>query len=342
MTRESPRCRQQSGRRGQRQGTGAGDDQNGGRHPGGAARVNRLPHKPGDGRKCQHDAQKGPGPAIGQLRQSWLARRGAVHQIGDLLQARVTRAAGQSHRERCVQAHTAGRQGIARLTQQRAAFATEQRFVDLRNARLDNTICRHGLPGSHADTVARSQLPQADQRYPALVVESFDALGQPCKKVAHAGHGALARRRFEPAADQQKSDEHGQRIKPDLTAGCAGSQASYEGNRDAESHWYIHADPPGAQIAPGAGKERAGGKQHDRQRQDPLRPGHESDDVLAHCTRLGNIAGDRIHHHLHHAQHGHQHSPQRRATSCCLRSVEQPLRNRPGPIAQARDPIAGT
>ncbi len=222
-------------------------------------------------------------------------------------------------------------------------LAGEQGFVGMRAARLDPPICRNGLSGGKPNPIAGNQSTHAKGRRGSIGFDALDGLRQSGRQVAQARQGALAGHRFKPAANQQKGDEHGEGVEPDLpVAACNRGTARNEGDRDAQSNRHVHANASLAQVFPGIAKEGAGSKDQHRQAQGPFSPGQQAHDVGRHLQRRRGVARHGVHHDLHHAQGGDQHPPQRDPSACLLGHADGIARDRSGPIAQTLDALKKT
>ncbi len=187
---------------------------------------------------------------------------------------------------------------------------------------------------SPALTRMRSPAPRASHRHALGGAPSVRR-----SQVADSSRAA-SRRRFgtpdaravpDSRASSRNGHEHRHGIEVDLThaahrGGCAGQEAG--GHADGRGH--VHTHRALAQAAPGAGEDRGGGIEDDRERPARSWPSASVATGRHRCVASWVLDRPRVHHDLHHAEHRHGHPHQ------------QPARVRGGPGGRCGTPRIAT
>ena len=204
----------------------------------------------------------------------------------------------------------------------------------------DAPVGRKGLTRQHADGVAHHQAARGHAGEGARgVITPLHAVGQAVHHGLQRTGRAVAQAQLQPAAGEQEEHEHGQGVVVHLLAKDAARverarRADHKGDRHAQRHRQVHADPAQAHIAQCAGKEGATREHHHGQRDDPGGPAQQLLHLARQVAGLRHIRGPRVHHHLHHAKARHQPAPQGAAAFALALRAGKRIHGRHGAVAR--------
>ena len=313
---QRPRSGQHGHGRRQRQSAGAGNDQYRHCHHERMGRIGRPPPQRRQKGCQQNSDQKRPCYAISHLRQSGFLQRCALHQRHDLTKTGGWPRALHQHLHRRLQVVAPCRDQTSRCAQHRLGLARQQCFIGQRLASDDAAVGRKSFTGQHPHGVTGDQSAHGHALEGAVGGTPLHAIGQSVHDRLQRARRAVAQAQLQPSARQQKENEHGEGVKKHLPSKDSGgvkcaSRADHERDHHAQRHRQIHAHPPLADIAQGAGKKRPAGKQHYRQADNPRGPAQQALHFGGEVAGQGHVSGPRIHHDLHHAKACYQPAPQR-------------------------------
>ncbi|MDF1798623.1 MAG: hypothetical protein P1V81_05565 [Planctomycetota bacterium] len=252
-------------RRGQAQGAGTGDDQEGDRVLDRRARIHRPPQ--GQGQKGEHDQRHGEVArhAIGEAHHRRRPARGELDHLEQAAEAcGLAHGLDLDHHARGEVDRT-GVHGLAGGDLDRTRLAGQERQVEGARAAAQDPVRRHRVPRAQLDEVAgveRRDRHLADDVGLVRVQATSPGRGHRVQEL-EAVPGRALLPTLDEAAEQQEEDQEGDRLEVHLAAIGPGvvraaEDAGHQPERDRQVH-VRRARPEGRE---GAAQEGATGPQH--------------------------------------------------------------------------------
>ena len=273
-------------RRGQPQGTGAGDDQH--RDPPGQRIAHRMPqHQPdhrGDQRQRDHRGHKNAGDPVGHLGNGRFRRRRFADHLDDLGQSGVLPHPGSPAGEGTGLVQCGGGDAVPGGLVHRDALAGEGGFIDRAGPLHHHAVHRNGLAGPDQEQISLDHLVDGDGDLLALPQQGGRLGGQLHEALQGIGGPPLGAG-LQQLAHGDEGEDHGRRLKVEIHAvghdrraiasrlgGGHGKQrigAVTKGRRRAQGHQGIHVRGPVPEALEAADKKLLV-DHHDRRRQQQL------------------------------------------------------------------------
>ena len=229
---------------GQRQRTGATDDQHGHGDRQGPRRVDQPPGQRGQRRQTQQPPQKPRGHPVGDSHSHGFFQCTAFHQPQDRGQARSLTYLRHAHRQRAVNVHRATGNDCADHFADWATFTGEQGFIHTGGAVDHNTVGGNLCARFDQNAVAHPQCRNEhtfDRALGALPAQTIGKGRRQTPQLFGRAQRLLASEQFQVTTAQQEKDEHVDRVVIDMPVSDeCGPDAGHEGSADAQCHRGIH------------------------------------------------------------------------------------------------------